>query len=568
MRTQKASGIIFGLPELKTHLNLARKRILFDFDIVHHREFVKTSDSLCGFPYFARPCPTNPRHGFVDSRVIHNKTDLNDLLIETKNADEHGELLICKPINAKYNAIFVDSGYLSIGPGNDGATGGKGSVALPVAPITIPNSILKSSKLNSDDYVYIEAVSDSHTERYLTQLRGGPYIQKLSQDFIPKDIVIKKVIKPIDNLLQWESLVKTLAPGTVVYGNGHTLASHAAIHCIINNVPFITSFEPKLGTKLKKTEVNKVKFSVPLFKKGVRVGLNLKLRTDAPGAKNYLAFVFSVLHNWSYIQSTHHASWLLGAATTILVRYCSALAHDEHEYLYDSDGPKVRCLSLNQSKLNLSINKLPDIIRDFYKEEWDDGFGGIPWATCSWYTYNLWSQITKLYNKYYFSKKEINNLISTFNTIVNLAHNNCWWLDKLVPKALFDLSAAKPGVVAFYSFPIIGQIYNQLNNTKSVRLKPIRRIKAPFYVSKDGDVVWYFVKKTNKGCDLKFYSYNVKSRRTTKLNINLFEKELGIISDKLLRFKSTRFRPAVLPIVGNKLSFFGVRKVPISHVNA
>lgn len=190
---------------------------------------------------FVRPCPVTPRHGFVDSRIVRSGAELVDVLSETLAADSGAEVILAKPIDAKYNYVITRNG-ITIGVGHDGATAGKGAVSLPI-PTNLPNPENIIS-----EWPYMEAVHDGSV-LYLTQLRDGPETP-LAKDFIPKMMRVEHiyVVDPNNNdLLKFEQEVRELPEGTVVVHEGGSLTSHFGVHCYLNGVPYITSFRPKVG---------------------------------------------------------------------------------------------------------------------------------------------------------------------------------------------------------------------------------------------------------------------------------------------------------------------------------
>lgn len=65
VKTQKAKGI----------LALSQYRVkTFTTEMVKQAK-VFPHDPLKAFPFFARPCPMVPRHGFVESRTVMNMAD-------------------------------------------------------------------------------------------------------------------------------------------------------------------------------------------------------------------------------------------------------------------------------------------------------------------------------------------------------------------------------------------------------------------------------------------------------------------------------------------------------------
>ena len=66
------------------------------------------------------------------------------------------------------------------------------------------------------------------------------------------------------------------------------------------------------------------------------------------------------------------------------------------------------------------------VFKDFYSINWRSGFGGLPWANCTWYSNLLWKNITQMFNhkNITISDNETSELVMVINRTVNLAHNN------------------------------------------------------------------------------------------------------------------------------------------------
>lgn len=541
IKTQKAKGIVHGIDHIIGYAKggkIYRKMRNFmsqpsHIVIKNEMEAIKNKQ----YPCFARPCPTEPRHGFVDSRTVTTRKELMKLWKEVMKQDASGEIILGPHIkNVVSNAVYVSSGNLAIGKGNDGATGGKESISFPVAPHSFSTKILKKSGLDRGDTVYLEAIL-TKDKWWLTQVRGGPAIDSISPDYIPKSTKVKKVVIPHDDLLAWESEAKAFKPGTVVYGNGHTLASHAAIHCVLNKIPFVTTFEPIVGKTIKPEKATKVrKLNRTKFKRGIRAGLNMcKARTGQSNMLKFFYFSLSVLHNWAYIKHSEHADWLLGAATILFAKTCASLVHGEFRH-----SPNHGKLNTNRSKVyanalknNTAVfSKLPMIFSDFHSGGWTDGFGGVPWANCTWYTYSLWTHIVKIYNKTSanLTEKEISNVISVINRTVNIAHNNGWWFNKIAEKQDMDFAANSPGLAAYCVAEFYDELYKKVQKVKTVqrKFKKTVKLETPFTRDKDGRIAWVYLDKSGSKTSLSVMfedgKYKYKKIKLSKTELKAVKK--------------------------------------------
>lgn len=520
-KTQKAKGILNGLDYLfgggyycnaPSKYKGLNKILRLTYHKLIHSDY-GLLNYYHSFPMFARPCPMKPRHGFVDSRVVKSKTELASLWKEVKKCDPKGEI-ICGPYfkNVAANAVYVSSGSIAVGRGNDGATGGKSSISFPVAPHKFDKKLYKASGLDKNDAVYLESVSVPRDDKtgiynYLVQIRGGPHVSSGSPDYVPKAMKVKSVVTPHDDLLKWEKEVSKFGPGTVVYGAGHTLSSHAAVHCILNKVPFVTTYRPEVGDKIKPTkQAIQRKLRRNQFKRGCRAAINMS--RERAGSTHtmlqYFYFTLSVLHNWAYLRQSEHADWLLGAATTLFAKNCAALAFGEfrHSHRAKAKFPKiykhgrdaVYKIAMNGG---VSIfNNLPTIYEDFHGAYWEAGFGGPPWATCTWYTHSLWSRIVRVFNRKdtYLTDKEIGDLMTYVNKTVNVAHNGGWWFNKISDKSDMDLAANVPGLVAYCAAEIYGSLYERVQKVKltTQRFKSPGKLSQPFVKTPDGCIGWVY----------------------------------------------------------------------------
>lgn len=476
--TQKAKSVLLGAPLLQQELlhlsltnhkpfsstnnkiiNLNQKPILFqtkqeiDKFIYSNVNFWQFTISI-----FARPCPLRPRHGFVESSIINSHAKLSNLFDRLKSCDPNGELILLPFNDAASNAVLVSSGLLSIGKGNDGATGGHSSISIPVAPFKLSDKILSASGLSNEDTAYIEAVYSDGNSNVLpfqiTQIRGGPaLIQK--NDYIPSKIKIKDIVYPHNDLLQWEKQCKTFDKNTVVYARGHTLASHAAIHCILNKIAFITTEKNiKVGDVLlpeneQEVIINKYKFIV-----GVMVALNIRF-----DLKVMLHLSASILHNWAYLQYSPEASWLLGVACCYMCQVLLSLCYGEFRHsrnnnlfkLYNRDSIYEKIIT-DQYFLKY-IKKAPSVAEGFVNKKNfpNSGYGGLKWARATKMAINIWNHIVMIQS----SKNEIlkqssiKKIVQVLNKATNLVHNGGWLFDKFSSEDKLSKISKNPGLALF-----------------------------------------------------------------------------------------------------------------------
>lgn len=436
--------------------------------------FTRFAETL-GSDVFARPCPTVPRHGFVESRMVVGPEDLAKVWAEARAADEKAEVLLMPRINAATNIILVvESGVLSIGPGHDGATGGKDSISFPVTPNSYWDTtgrltttaahaaFRKDASIKDGEDIYIEAVVEngeasfraaypSHV--YLVQARSGPKLAAGQTEFIPKATTIAEIITPTDDLLAWEKLVhdKKDTPGVVAWAPKATLACHAAVHCVVNNIPFLTREDaPKVGTDLAPTEDKVPPFDEHEFLKG------LSFANYAQGNKKDIEWCYAWapaaitwLHNAVAMRSSHYYSRLLGwAAGTMFKLGALACIGERRHYGKTDGGPRREKYRefVAASYVDLAHYLRSNCVLQFlHEDEWGGGYGGFPWAVAAVETVKLYHAI---------ESKDPNKILAQMNVVVNTAHNGGNYLNKFATGPIFDTAALLPTRCAVAAAPI------------------------------------------------------------------------------------------------------------------
>ena len=458
-KTQKARGIINGVkPFLYKYdrYDDLSIRALPIYDLIKTDIDIDELDEKYALDSFVRPCPSQPRHGFVNSKVLTGgKTELKSILRKVKELDKKGEILITQFIKADCSAVYSINGLLSIGPNNDGATSGKDSFSLPLCPQNLTKTILKRAGIK-DENTFIEFVHDNYMKQVvLTQIRGGPKTP-INNNYIPKTLKIKHIVKPDGDLVAWEKKVKTFEPGTVVYGGiGNTLASHAAIHCVLNKIPFITSFKPFVGQKVLKSERNDFKLNHKEFKTGVSVAIKEKESLSV-----MLDFSAMVIHNWPYLRGSEHASWLLGLASVYMSKILCALCLGEFRHFdikFFRKGRDIIYISAVEN-IGISMLQLPAAMKIFSRKADDAGYGGKTWALASKICISIWNNILNIYSK----PKNTKALISLLNKSLNLVHNNGCLFDKFADTKLLDAFAEDPGILTSFNFPLLFEKKNKV----------------------------------------------------------------------------------------------------------
>ena len=251
-------------------------------------EFISRSDSI--YYKFARPCPTVPRHGFVDSRRFSHDVELRGIWRDTLAADPNGEMLIMEAIDAECSAIYSPGGMF-YGPGNDGATAGIDSHSVFLPTHEANPDLLARAGIKEGDSPYFELVwPKGDNKPKLVQLRGGPKIES-AVDYIPYDIsAISKIVIAKGVGLEWEDEIarqaqtpEALQRQLVVYDSGGNQASHYAAHCKVHNIPYVASFEPEIGMPIScniDKDLQEDAFDIDRVMLGLHTGIEVNVPMD------------------------------------------------------------------------------------------------------------------------------------------------------------------------------------------------------------------------------------------------------------------------------------------------
>ena len=410
------------------------------------------------YPVFARPCPKTPRHGFVESRIINSAEEFIDLHEEVLKADPDGEILCMNPINAVASGVYLpEQGFLFLGPSNDGATKGYQTKTLRLVAKQLTASVKQRSGITQTPF--IELVYEAK-KPFIVQLRDGPTPPlDVDVDYIPRKTRVAEIVTPGDDLLAFEKLAVELKArrDVVVVQEGATLACHAAIHCLLNEVPFVCSRRPEIGEQLRPSRKKKLakKFLRSEVKAGVSFGVAKLLTTrEIGGSCNQLFhFITAVLHNWTALCESEYAPRLLAAAATIFLTFGSASCLGELRHKKGSKKNYSRKaihekVFVNPLKSWKSFSRCSNIFAN--EKLWIGGFGGQAWLACSQACQQILVALGAASNgkSVLATRKVLNKLVATLNNAINLTHNNGWWLNKVVSNPEMSFAATQAGLHA------------------------------------------------------------------------------------------------------------------------
>jgi hypothetical protein len=533
-RSQKATGI----QALKNYVGNAS---VPNFTLIQNVEDVQICYDMiskyCNSKLFARPCPTRPRHGFVDSRPVTTVEEVRDMMIATLEADPDGEMILMPAINAAFNAIWRP-GLLAFGPGNDGATSGHNSHSLPLVPVNLRDryafygycDAMENARINADEVAYIESVIE-HTgnsaeygakyKRYLVQMRGGPAMESAKPDYIPALTNVNNVVIAEGDLLEWESKAANFKAGTVVYHPGGSLASHYAVHCVLNNVPILITSEPHVGDVLEPNS-DKVPLDVQAAVRGVAAGSGFELANNQ-NTREAVKAMLTGLHNTAVFEGGD--SFYIGAAAAIMIRLGIAASQGEARHGNSGNlfrGGRDQVYTRAFVDLFESRKLLGATYDIFANQHWSGGYGGKAWATCTKAVGNLDTAV----RNFMLNPREENlkKVISTLNIAVNCAHNNGWWMNKFVDSDAMDSAAQGQPHVFIEAVPVLYAL-NEVdadvienmhqawldsadNGIDDIIAKTLVITLARLSIWKDGDVEFAHLQIKPKGTKL-YQSFNL-----------------------------------------------------------
>lgn len=462
VRTQKARGVVATGNFYHDYMNP------FDWVVVVGDEacLAKAWQQVPWGKAFARPCPIRPRHGFVESRIISTYEELESLWREAKAADPESEVMLTPPINAEYNAIITPAG-ITIGRGHDGATSGRGAVTLPIAPRFLP---MWPELLGDGEVPYMEAVWDMSKGRWVvTQYRSGPKAGAV-EDYVPYEVQVKRVVEvdPSMDLLAWEKLVAGLEAGDVVYHKGGSLMSHFGVHCIANNVPYVTTERPREGAVLQPTAYEWTESDYKRLAKYIagfgRVGL---------GEKHMLPLALAIVHSIGALlasKPTEASLKLLAWGITHLARSCMGASVGELRYSPRRDRGIGIAVKGNRDMVYegalyagwARIAKSLALARaDFLMGEWASGYGGRKWADSTLAAMQYVMAVSGFMSVP--GNDTLGTLMEHANRLLHVQHNNGWYLGKWPNPTPFssqdmrDLAANDPAALIL-GFPALLKI--------------------------------------------------------------------------------------------------------------
>lgn len=447
-------------------------------DITKLKKAVVLERTLDPFPAFARPCPTVPRHGFVESRVVKNADELLTVFKEAVAEDKGAEVLLMPRFPAQVSGVATNAG-VAFGFGNDGVTGAGTSRFIP-GPVTrtIWNNQIGVGNVNDygvHDTAYVEIVEGAR-DKYMNprqnmvavQVRDGPE-QSAAKNFVPRDMVVKSVIslhKEHLDLLVWERKINTAVrenggpEGLVFWFPGGSLASHYSVHAVQLGVAVVTDqHKPVVGSNLKAEGPTRREYEKEHY---ARLAGLLKCYLD-PSQFNLrdhrtyaLLTSMATIHAMSTWEPEDHLLALQAASAATLVRFIAAITAGEDRHYYSSAGPwnntpsnhkgyrakskvnwdyligyeKPKSSNTDRDGVVFQLLDIPSqdlqtfqraVADDLSHPFWRSGYGGKKWAKAAKSNCSLLKSIETFIK--HPTAKRWQRIILKLNRTVNLVHN-------------------------------------------------------------------------------------------------------------------------------------------------
>jgi hypothetical protein len=288
---------------------------------------------------FMRPCPQNPEHGFVDSRLVNTRADAIEVIEEIRKTGEIPEFIVMDKIECDYSGV-INPDRTTLGRSNDGATSGKDAFEIPfvlspdgknqmvelfwdnkerycpVCHITNDNytnpsiKCIKCGTLLERRWPFIELLYTVGVQPVIVQLRSGPELKVETEK-----IKVKYVYELNSNmdLIEWGKKSKELQKDIIIGSNGKysrecpvvwhpggALGSHFGVHCRETGLPYVTTAIKPIENSIIEIGV-KNDTNLNALREGLVLGLETKLRLDSDSGfsdtrkdlKNFLAALHS-----------------------------------------------------------------------------------------------------------------------------------------------------------------------------------------------------------------------------------------------------------------------------------
>ncbi len=532
----------------------------FKYDRVGRKALNEIEDEIIG--KFMRPCPENPEHGFVDSRLVKNREEIDLVIEEIRKTGEIPEFIVMDKVECEYSGVITPD-RIVLGKLNDGATSGKDAFEIPLelgnenqekmaeyfwnkkekycskckGSYNIEAYKILISK-NPQDYTdintcinckvelenkwpFIEILYENKVEKpKIVQLRAGPQLKIENEKILVKKVV--EINSEMD-LIEWGKLSKKLkeeiinvkendsgynsgnkvaneteSPSKICSNNessnssnsnivnnttysricpvvwhpGGALSSHFGVHCKETKLPYITSIEKPIENSIIEIGL-KSPTNLEAIREGLVIGFDTPIEREYDphriGVKKDLKNFLGSLHLYALADlGNYEVSRFLGYSWAVGIRIISGLPLGEARHndqlrknlddmvgklKFKKDGYETS-FSFNTGKRDiiynlawrLDLEKLLSCLieahRGFKELKWSSGYGGKAWASCTISLLRVLIAVKEFLNEQ--NSEKLQDVIDHINIMVNEAHNNGWWLNKLLMKTDFDNASILP----------------------------------------------------------------------------------------------------------------------------
>lgn len=485
-RSQKIKGLrnASEIMERVTEPSFIRSAVVIseesDLSVKHNHYGTKngraTRDSIIEsmIGNFVRPCPLNPEHGFVDSRLISNTKEANEILEEIAKTGEIAEAIIMPKIDCEYSGVICPD-RIAFGSNNDGATQGKDVVglALSLSP-EVREKIRYNFWKGTKEWPFVEVLYNSHPKPILVQMRSGP-----SMEVKAKKVVIREIhiVDSSMDLIEWGKEAKVIREKVKIlnenntseiensiaiwHPNGEPL-SHFGVHCrtVEPVLPYLTSSEkPVVGSVIEIGVKGKTRLSA--VKEGLLLGLEAKIDGDYhekswQKAVNDLHSFLGALHISSIADlGDEVTARFIGYSWGIGARVISGLPFGECVHQKEARNATGKVIGTHNAlgnerdygkiwrlELETIVAGLVECERSFLGYGWSSGYGGKKWASCTMSLLRVFNKMRIFINLP--TTEGFNGMVDSINIMVNEVHNGGWWLNKMSSKQMFDDASVLP----------------------------------------------------------------------------------------------------------------------------
>ena len=442
-------------------------------------------DPVGSYPFFARPCPMKPRHGYVESRIVSNAAEFEQVVAEVKASNEPDAEIVMMPyIPCQFSGVLTMGG-VAYGPGNDGVTGGQNARAIP-AQSPSRADLLHAMNLTTAGTLaeitgspYLEFVETAGALEAV-QLRNGPDVPLVSR-YIPRNMTVLEIVVPtpeeIKELMAWEKRMITLKgrQGVVVHYPGGAMSSHVAVQAIEQtkdtDAPFAvyTSMEPPMIGDVLVPTVTIDPITQGQYEEFAAMLAHAitSLVLEGDGVRTQaIELAVAALHASPFWNGDRHLLVLRAVAIASLMRFASGAILGELRHWNGSAGPgghgkglrrttpldavdaagKLSREQVYERAFNIHMKHLSPRMgtayRDFMTKGWGSSFGGKNWGGCTKQTILLFNAVSD-YLKAPGSETWA-AIMSAWNGTVNVFHNTGKFLNKFISGSVMDRLAKLP----------------------------------------------------------------------------------------------------------------------------